>query len=348
MSGRHDHGHGRAGHRHLPPSGRATDETPGAERLARRRRESRRLIAALALTLTVFVAEIVGGIRSHFLALVADAGHMLSDAAAQLVSLAALYIAARPGDRRRTYGWYRVEILAALGNGCALVLLSGGILWSAVGRLRAGGGGEEMQTGMAMAVAGLGLLANLAGAWLLHGAESLNVRGAYLHVLQDTLSSVAVLAGGAVIALQPGWRIIDPLLSVGIALFVCYGALGLVRDAINVLLEAAPSGIDLEQVAAALRSEPSVREVHDLHLWTITSGIYALSAHIVVATGGNGRPDSRSAGGDGAEAGASGQDALLHRIKEALLRDFRIRHTTIQIESPGFREEGFACERCEE
>ncbi len=301
----------------------------GEERRGRWQREGRRLLWAIGLTGAIFVAEIVGGLRSHYLSLLADAGHMLSDVAAQVISLAALYVAARPTDRRRTYGWYRVEILAALVNGLTLVGLSSGIVWSALHRMS--GPRPVVDTSVAMAVAGLGLAANLAGVWILRGGESLNVRGAYLHVLQDTLSSVAVLAGGAVLALRPGWSLLDPLLSIAIAAFVSLGALRLLRDAVDVLLEAVPLHIDLEAVAGALRAEPAVCEVHDLHLWTITSGIFALSVHVVV-----GDVEQRE------------QDRLLDRLKQALLRDFRIRHTTIQIESAAYRGSGLTCERCED
>src|SRR5205823_1669160 len=163
----------------------------------------------------LFVAEVAGGLVSHSLALLSDAGHMLSDVAAQALSLAALVLAGRPSNSRRTYGYYRIEILAALANGVALFGLSLWILWSAWHRLR--GGAEPVQTSVMMIVAAGGLVANLVGAWLLHGAESLNARGAYLHVLQDTLSSVAVILGGAVMALFAGARgieLVDPLLSI--------------------------------------------------------------------------------------------------------------------------------------
>jgi cobalt-zinc-cadmium efflux system protein len=327
MSRHHHHRHGPADE---PASlGGDPHERSRASDRARRAGERRRLWGAIALTGSIFFVEIVGGLRAHYLSLVADAGHMLSDVAAQVISLAALYVASRPSDRRRTYGWYRVEILAALANGVALVALSAGIAWSAAGRLR--GGAPEVHAPLAITVAAVGLVANLVGAWLLRGAESLNVRGAYLHVLQDTLSSVAVLVGGAVLAIRPDLRLIDPLLSIAIALFLCVGAISLLRDAVDVLLEAAPTGIDVAQVERSLSNEPAVREVHDLHLWTITSGIYALSAHIVVEG-----------------EGGTGQDALLGRLKRALLREFRIRHTTIQVESPGFRDGGVACERCED
>jgi cobalt-zinc-cadmium efflux system protein len=294
------------------------------EHRAQRLGERRRILVAFALTATIFVAEIVGGFLSHSLALLSDAGHMLSDLAAQGLCFVALVIAARPSDRRRTYGYYRIEILAALANGVALFALSGWILWSAYHRLR--GAPPEIHTGIMMTVAGAGLVVNLLGAWLLHGAESLNLKGAYLHVLQDTLSSVAVLLGGAVMALVPGTAIIDPLLSIGIGLFVNYGAYRLVRDAVDVLLEAVPLGIDLEQVSRSIHAQPRVVAVHDLHLWTITSGIFALSAHVVVD-----------------DAHLVHSDELLAHVNEMLLREFRISHTTIQVETARYEHVGFTC-----
>lgn len=316
--GHHVHEPGAHGHDHRAELGQ------------RRAGEGRRIGAALVITLLLFVAELAGGWLSGSLSLLSDAGHMLSDVAAQGLSLAALLLAARPSDRRRTYGYYRVEILAALANGVALFALSGWILWSAAERLHAGVG--EIHAGLMLGVASAGLVGNLVAAKLLHGAESLNVRGAYLHVLQDTLSSVAVLVGGAVIGLFPRAAVLDPLLSIGIALFIVVGAWRLVRDAVDVLLEAAPLGIDLDAVGATIRARQGVRAVHDLHLWTITSGVHALSAHVVV---------------DDLDS-CRGHDRLLDELKELLRRDFRIGHTTIQVESPRYARLGSACRGCDE
>ena len=318
MGAHHDHGGSPPGHSH----GHASHQ-------AGRAGDRRRMMIALVLTSTLFVVEVVGGLMSHSLALLSDAGHMLSDLASQGLSLAALVIAGRPSDSRRTYGYHRIEILAALANGVALFGLSLWILWSAVHRLR--GGVQPVDTGLMMIVASVGLIANLIGAWLLHGAESLNVKGAYLHVVQDTLSSLAVVAGGAVMWLLagvPNIFLIDPILSILIGLFVNVGAWRLVRDAVDVLLETVPSGIDLHKVSASLHAEPHIVEVHDLHLWTITSGIFALSAHIVV---------------DGA-AGERNQDALLGRVKRVLQSEYRISHTTIQVESQSYDHDCFTCD----
>jgi cobalt-zinc-cadmium efflux system protein len=328
MSGLHHHHHaGPDGHGHAHGHGAdgvAAGTEHHHEHRLRRLGERKRLLFALALTGVVFLVEVVGGFWSGSLALLSDAGHMLSDVAAQVLSLVALALSSRPSDARRTYGYYRIEILAALANGVALVVLSGWILWSAVARLHAGA--PEVKTGVMLVVAAFGLVANVAGASLLHGAESLNVRGAYLHVLQDLLSSVVVVIGGVVMALVPGLYGLDPVLSIAIGLFVLLGAGRLVRDAVDVLLEAVPSHIDVRAVCEALRGETPVLEVHDLHLWSLTSGVLALSAHVVVA------PDALPRSSD-----------LIARMNDRLLRDFRIRHTTIQVESPEFEHVGFTC-----
>ncbi|MSP60347.1 MAG: cation transporter [Myxococcales bacterium] len=278
----------------------------------------------VGLTATILVAEVVGGLLSGSRALLADAGHMLSDLAAQIVSLAALAIAARPADVRRTYGYHRVEILAALGNGVALLALAAWLLFSATQRLRHGGG--EIHTGLMIAVAAVGLVANLIGAWVLSGARSLNVRAAYLHLLLDTLSSLAVVIGGTVMALVSGLYVLDSILALAIGLFVILGAWRLCRDAVDVLLEAVPAGMESDGVARAMGRCGGVREVHDLHIWTITSGLLALSAHVVVDSGDVHRNDD-----------------LLKELKELLLRDYRIAHTTIQIESHEYEHVGDTC-----
>jgi cobalt-zinc-cadmium efflux system protein len=305
----HDHSHG---HEHDRPSS-AVD----------RRRERGRLLATLVVTLVILVAEVVGGVWSHSLALISDAGHMLSDVVAQGLALAALVLAERPADDRRTYGWYRVEILAALMNGLALFGLSAWILLSAARRI---GQPVEIQTSIMLTVAGVGLVSNLLGAWLLHDMKSMNLRAAYLHVLLDTLSSGGVLIGGVVMYLAHGLYWLDPVLSVVIGVFILYSAYRLVRDAVDVLLEAVPRGIDLAGVTHAIDHVDGVAGVHDLHIWTITSGLHALSAHLVVAPG-----------------HTAEHDQLLNRVKEMLLRDFSIAHTTLQIESADYEHIGHVC-----
>lgn len=293
-----------------------------------RRRERQRLIASLSLTAIILIAEVVGGLWSHSLALLSDAGHMLSDLGAQVLSLLALAIAVRPADARRTYGYYRIEILAALANGVALLALAVWICWSALLRLRHGV--PTIDVGIMIIIAAIGLMANLGGALLLRGSHSLNLRGAYLHLLSDTLSSVAVLLGGVVMMLVPGWTVIDPVLSIAIGLFVTYSAFRLVREAVDVLLEGVPGGVDLRGVTKALAAIEGVRAIHDLHIWTITSGMYALSAHIVID-----------------DAHLTAPDGILVAAKARLLEDFSIAHTTLQIESCAYEatgNDGLPCE----
>jgi len=311
--------HGHHDHQHSHPLTLAREPGHAETRVA----ERRKLALTIAVTSAILVAEVVGGLLSHSLALLSDAGHMLSDVVAQVLSLVALVLASRPADSRRTYGWYRLEILAALLNGLTLIALSFGILWSAAHRLRAP---VEIQTRMMMIIAGIGLLANLMGAYLLHDAKTLNAKGAYLHILGDTLSSVAVLIGGAVMFAVGGAYWLDPALSMLIGVFILYSSYSLVREAVDVLLETVPRDLDLAGVEKAIGSVEGVNEVHDLHIWTITSGMYALSAHIVVAAG-----------------HAEHNDVLLNKVKDVLLHDFKIGHTTLQLESEDYEHVGHVC-----
>ncbi len=271
---------------------------------------SRRLAWTLVLVLAYMVAEVVGGLLANSLALLADAGHMLSDAASLGLALAAMWIARRPRTASHTFGFHRAEILAALLNGATLVVIAVFILGEAWQRLQAP---PEVRGGLMLAVASGGLVVNLAGLWLLHGGreESLNVRGAWLHVLTDTLGSVqAILAGGLIWAF--GWRWLDPLASVLIALLVVWSAWSLLRDAVNVLLEAAPSHLDTREIEAALVAIDGVAAIHDLHVWTITSGFIALSVHVV--------------------AGPGAPDNVLWQVREELRSRFGIEHSTVQVE----------------
>jgi cobalt-zinc-cadmium efflux system protein len=295
----------------------------GHEHREKRLGDRKRLGLALAVTSAILVAEVIGGLLSHSLALLSDAGHMLSDVVAQALSLAALQIASRPADARRTYGWHRVEILAALGNGVTLVALSLFIIWEGWRRLHAP---VEVHTTLMMPIAAIGFVANLVGAWLLHDAHSLNVKGAYLHVLGDTLSSLAVLGGGAVMYFVGGAYWLDPALSIVIGLFILWSSYALIRDAVDVLLETVPRDIDLAGVTHAIDGMPDVVAVHDLHIWTITSGLHALSAHIVVRA-----------------TDASRRDALINAIKQVLAERYKISHTTLQIESESYDHECHVC-----
>jgi cobalt-zinc-cadmium efflux system protein len=261
--------------------------------------------------------EVVGGWMSGSLALLADAGHMLSDAAALAITLFALRMARRPATPERTYGYHRAEILAAVGNGAALVAIAIGILWEAIARWQHP---PEVAGGLMMGVAAGGLLVNLIGLAILHSSreENLNLHGAWLHVLSDALGSVGALAAGAAI-LAGGWEWADPVASAIIAVLVLYSAWKLLDDAVHVLMEGAPPHIDVNAVRSALTTTPGVIDVHDLHVWTITSGMIAMSGHVVVEDEGGG-------------------PALLRALAETLRARFGIEHTTIQVEPRGFEE----------
>lgn len=277
----------------------------------------RRLALTLVLTSTYMVAEVVGGLASGSLALLADAGHMLSDSAALALSLFALWIARRPPTPQRTFGHYRAEVLAALVNGAALLAIAAGIVHEAWGRAFAP---PAVQGGVVLGVGLGGLAVNLVALWILEGArhESLNVRGAWLHVVTDALGSVAALAAGALI-LAFGWHWADPLASALICALIVFSAWHLLRDVVNVLMEGVPGHIDLDEVRAALATTPGVTGVHDLHVWTITTGVEALSGHVVVA-------DDRATG------------PLLRALRETLHDRFGLHHVTLQLEPEGFDE----------
>jgi cobalt-zinc-cadmium efflux system protein len=234
----------------------------------------------LAITAAVMVAEAVGGWLAHSLALVADAGHMLADVAALGLSLVVAALARRPVTAERTFGLLRLEILAALVNGAALIVISLGIGIEAYRRFRAP---AAVHGGLLLVVAGLGLAANAAGVALLHRGHdhSLNQRSAYLHVLSDLLGSFGALLAGAII-LATGWVQADPIISVLIAVLILASAWRLVKESADVLLEAAPAHIALSDVHDRIASIPGVRSVHDLHVWTVTSGVIAMSGHLVV------------------------------------------------------------------
>ena len=283
--------------------------------------DRRSLTWTIALTAVVMIAEIAGGILSNSLALLADAGHMFTDVLALGLALFAISVASRPAPARVTFGWYRVEILTALANGVLLVLISLGIIYEAYRRFS---NPPDVAGPTVIFVALIGLVANLAGLFVLRGAsrKCLNVRGAVMHVIGDALSSAAVLVCGAVI-IRTGWTRIDPLLSAGIAVVIIIGAVRLMRESVDVLLEASPIGIELRAVTSEIQSIPGVMQVHDLHIWSITSGMTALSGHVVLE-----------------ETTLSHSDRILNSIK-ALLKDrYQIHHTTIQIESEAYREIG--------
>jgi len=256
-------------------------------------------------------AEVVGGVVSGSLALIADAGHMFSDAAALGLTIFAMRYARRPAPSRRTYGSYRAEIIAALVNGATLVAVAIYIFIEAFERFRQP---PEVEGGLMLVIASGGLLVNGAGLLILHGGrgENLNMRGAWLHVLTDALGSLqAIVAGGLIWAY--GWRWVDPAASVLIGLLVIYSSWSLITQSVGVLMESAPGHIDVDAVRQALLELPDVSHVHDLHVWTITSGFVALSAHIT-------SPEPAH------------HQAVLKASQAVLQEKFSIRHTTIQID----------------
>lgn len=258
------------------------------------------------------LAEAVGGWLTNSLALLADAGHMLTDVASLSLTLAAIWFAQRPATPNKTYGYYRLEILAAFVNGVALAAISLWVVWEAYSRWLEEP--EILGAGLTAVAAG-GLLVNLLAAWLLHGdhKHDLNLRGAWLHVMGDALGSVAAIAAGVLI-LAFGWLWADAAASVMISFIIIYSAWKLIRDSVNVLLEGTPSHINLTAVEDSLRGIDTVIDVHDLHVWTITSGMEALSVHVV-------HDETRT------------QNELLHEIKGRIFVDYGIEHLTIQIET---------------
>jgi cobalt-zinc-cadmium efflux system protein len=323
----HGHPHGSGAHGHLHGHGGHADHAcpPEIGHDERHQREAhgagtslRRLGVSLGLTATVMVAEAVGGVLSGSLALISDAGHMLTDAGALGLALVAAYLATRPADDKRTFGYRRAEVLAAQINVGALLVLAGWIAWEAVERLGAGGGRPIDLRVMAL-IAALGLAANLAILWFLHQEHGLNARSAFLHVLSDTISSVAILAGAGAIALRPMLWWIDPVLSLAIAGLILWGALRLVFEITDILMEAVPRHLDCAAVTRGMEAAKGVIAVHDLHIWTISSGLYALSAHLVVHADAMGR-----------------NDEILTVVKGTLRHKFGIDHTTLQIESADY------------
>ena len=267
----------------------------------------------LLLTVAYMVAEVIGGYVTNSLALLSDAGHMLTDVGALALAIFALWFASRPVTVKKTYGYYRMEILAALANGVALIVISLLISYEAVQRIKAPPAvrGFEM-----MLIATGGLVVNIVSAFALHSASehNLNIRGAFLHVVGDALGSVGAVASGALIW-QRGWVLIDPIISIAVCLLIVYGSWQLIRESVNILLEGTPSHISVRAVIDAMGAVEGVANVHDLHVWTISSGNEALSAHVTILPG-------------------SSHKETLDTLQERLREEFDIGHVTIQIESP--------------
>ncbi|WP_029009247.1 cation diffusion facilitator family transporter [Azospirillum halopraeferens] len=299
--GDHSHGgHSHSGHSH---GGHAAPVTAGSER---------RVFQVMLLTGAFMLAEVAGGVISGSLALLADAGHMLTDFAALALAWTAFRMGRRPADALRSYGWFRFEVLAAFVNGLALFVIAGWIMVEAAARLMEP---SPVLAGPMLAVAVLGLLVNAVALWVLHrsgGGDNLNVRGAALHVLGDLLGSVGAIAA-ALIILWTGWTPIDPLLSVVVALLVLRSALSLVRESAHILLEGTPPGIDAARVGAAVRAVPGVVDVHHVHAWALTGERPLMTLHAVVED-------------------AADSDTVLAAVSGVLRDRFGVVHATIQIE----------------
>ena len=273
-------------------------------------RSTRALTWALALTVFILIAEGVGGWLSNSLALLADAGHVLTDAGALGLSLFVAWLAKQPGSSAKTYGYLRWEILAALINGATLLGISAWIVYEAIVRFRHP---ESVVGGLMFVIAVVGLLVNAITVGLLHGvrAGSLNIRGAYLHVLGDLLASFGTVVA-AIIIKMTGWLHADPIASLVTTILIVFGAWRLVRESVDVLLEAAPAHIALDAVRTRLESIPGVESTHDLHVWTVTYGMVAMSVHAIVRDSGN-------------------HQTVLEAAHD-LLSEMGIQHSTIQLE----------------
>ena len=276
---------------------------------------------AVFVTFCVFLGELIGGIWSGSLALLSDAAHVLSDVASLLISWLAIYLSTRPATSSRTYGYHRAEVFAAFVNGVSLIAISGWIFYKAYHRYMSPT--EIKVTGM-LIVACLGFVGNLLILWKLHGEShgNLNVRSAMLHVIGDTLSSVAVVVGGVIIFWK-GWYPIDAILSFLIGGIILFGAVNVTKEAVHILLENSPKNADAHTVAEHLCNLESVKDVHDLHIWSLCSNYSALSAHVVVDENTTLEPDR-----------------ILKQIKGELHQHFGISHTTLQLEQVACEQAG--------
>ncbi|MGQ9804520.1 MAG: cation diffusion facilitator family transporter [Chlorobiales bacterium] len=282
------------------------------EKLTKSTTASKRLFLSTFVTAAIFLVELVGGLISGSLALLADAAHMITDMFALLVSSLAVFLASKPPTKQRTYGFYRIEILAALLNGTILCIIAIFICYEAIVRF---GSPREVHTQGMMIFGSIGLIANVASALLLHHSKesNVNVKAAYLHVLSDLMGSVGVLVAAGIIALT-GWQAVDSIISILIALLIVRGGWNVVSESVDVLLESVPHDLDVVCIETELRSHEHVIDLHDLHIWSITSGVNALSCHIVV---------------DEYDCSQS----LILSINKLLKERFNIDHVTIQLEN---------------
>lgn len=278
----------------------------------------RSIVRAIVITFIFMGIEAVGGFIANSLALISDAGHMLTDIGALLLSLFAIWMAKRPKTATMSFGYHRAEILGALASGLLIWMISGVLIYESILRLQHP---EEIQGKLVFVIATIGLLANLISMRILHEDrhKNINVRAAYLHLLSDTLGSVGAIIAGLVLWLT-GWRPIDPLITLLFAALMLYSSWSLVKEAVGVLMESTPSSLDPHKVLKDLESLAGVQEVHDLHIWSVSTGRMALSVHIIATTA----------------------DALVAQVNELLEARYGIIHTTIQVEHP----DHFVSSRC--
>lgn len=290
----HAHGHHDHAHAHMPNNKKG-------------------LAIALIITTGIMFLEFFGGLVTNSLALLSDSGHMLSDAGALALSLVAMFLSAKAPSAQKSYGFYRFEILAALLNGVALFVIAGFIIWEAYERFFEP---PTVASGSMMVIAFIGLFANLLSAWFLMRKsdvkENINVRSAYLHVLGDALGSVGAIAAGLIMSLT-SWYVADPIISVLVALLILKSAWGVIQNAVHILMEGTPAGVDSAQVRQTLMQVDGVVDVHDLHIWTITSGMNSLSCHLLIA-------DQKD------------HQAVLQEAVRLVEEKFNITHATIQVE----------------
>lgn len=275
------------------------------------------LAIVFGLTSFYLIVEIIGGLWTGSLALLADAGHMLTDVAGVGLALLAIWFAEKPASPERTYGYYRVEILAALTNAVVLILISLYILYEAYQRFK---NPPEVESAAMLGVAAVGLVINLIGVYVLRSgsSESLNMKGAYFEVLSDMLTSIGVIIAG-IIMLTTGWYYADPIISAGIGLFILPRTWALLKDAVGVLIEGTPADVDLLKLRESLEKVDGVAGVHDLHVWSLTSGVNAMSVHAVLTN------DDE-------------HDEVMRRVHALCTKEFKISHVTVQTECAGFAE----------
>jgi cobalt-zinc-cadmium efflux system protein len=285
--------------------------------------EQKNLAAAMALTSSIMAVEVVGGLISNSLALLSDAWHMFADLTALILCYIAGRISIRPATWDKTYGYYRVEVLAAFMNGATLVAVAAFIFREAFERLASS---PAVHGGQMLLVATVGLAANLSSMTIISRRMlSLNVKAAFLHVLSDALSSIGVIAA-AVIIYFTGFSIIDPIIGIAIGAIIIYGTGRMLGTVVNILLEGTPRHIDPRKIIERLKEVEGILDVHDLHVWSITSYLHVLSAHIVLSEEALGR-----------------QEILLNEVKRILKDEYGVSHSTIQIEREGYREIGEIC-----